>query len=246
MIDSLLFVFRASFSKDKQYYKMVKNIFGICPNNIELYKLALVHKSASVILEDGTHINNERLEFLGDAVIESIVSDMLYIDFPYESEGYLTQLRSRIVSRNSLNDLSHKIGLDKYIISQNSYGAVARRNIYGDAFEAIIGALYLDKGFDCCNRLLINRIFANFVDIQALIDTETDNKSRLIEWAQKKRAKLTIFTDLETSKDDPKNQYFVAVAKIDGVEYGYGIGNSKKEAEQRACKNAASKLNLKF
>ena len=117
MIDRLLFPFRVWFSKDRQFYKALNDIFGIYPNNIELYKLALIHKSASIVLDDGTHINNERLEYLGDAVIEAVVSDMLYIDFPYEKEGALTQLRSRIVSRSSLNELALRLGLDEYVVS---------------------------------------------------------------------------------------------------------------------------------
>lgn len=246
MIDWTLFYLKVVFSKDRQYYKAINKIFGVYPNNIELYKLALIHKSASIVLEDGMHINNERLEFLGDAVIESIVSDMLYIEFPYESEGFLTQLRSRIVSRNSLNELSCRIGLDRYIVSQNSFGSVARRNIYGDAFEAMIGALYLDKGFDYCNRLLINKIIKENVNISELLETETDYKSRIIEWAQKNKIKISITSNIETSEESSDGQHFVAITKIEGEDKGYGIGNSKKEAEQRSCKNAANAMRLTF
>lgn len=245
MIEWILFNFRVNFSKDKQFYKIINEIFGTYPNNIELYKLALIHKSASVVLDNGIQINNERLEFLGDAIIESIVSDMLYIEFPYESEGLLTQLRSRIVSRNSLNELSVRMGIDKHMICQNTYGSSQRRNIYGDAFEAMMGALYLDKGFDYCNRLLINKIFKQYINLNELIETEADYKSRLIEWAQKNKIKLTMSSNIDDGADFVSQQ-FVTVVKVAEDEVGFGIGNSKKEAEQRACKNAAASLGLNF
>ncbi|MBQ2394165.1 MAG: ribonuclease III, partial [Alistipes sp.] len=121
-------------------------MFGFIPNNIELYKLALIHKSASQSI-GGHHINNERLEFLGDAVIESVTSDYLYIEFPDKNEGFMTQLRAKIVSRQSLNDIARKIGLDKYVV-YNSGGNFTQKHIYGDAFEAMMGAVYLDQGYE--------------------------------------------------------------------------------------------------
>ncbi|HIS34527.1 MAG TPA: ribonuclease III [Candidatus Avirikenella pullistercoris] len=219
-------------------------MFGIYPNNIELYKLALIHKSASIVLDDGTHINNERLEYLGDAVIEAVVSDMLYIDFPYEKEGALTQLRSRIVSRSSLNELALRLGLDEYVVSYSSFNN-SRKHIYGDAFEAMMGAIYLDKGYDFTNRLLINGIFKRYVDMNSLLETETDYKSRLIEWCQKKKKHLNIASHEGGNNEEDVLQFY-AVVTIENVDYGYGIGESKKEAEQRACRNTVEKLHLSF
>ncbi len=244
MIDRLLFPFRVWFSKDRQFYKALNDIFGIYPNNIELYKLALIHKSASIVLDDGTHINNERLEYLGDAVIEAVVSDMLYIDFPYEKEGALTQLRSRIVSRSSLNELALRLGLDEYVVSYSSFNN-SRKHIYGDAFEAMMGAIYLDKGYDFTNRLLINGIFKRYVDMNSLLETETDYKSRLIEWCQKKKKHLNIASHEGGNNEEDVLQFY-AVVTIENVDYGYGIGESKKEAEQRACRNTVEKLHLSF
>ena len=244
MIDRLLFPFRVWFSKDRQFYKALNDIFGIYPNNIELYKLALIHKSASIVLDDGTHINNERLEYLGDAVIEAVVSDMLYIDFPYEKEGALTQLRSRIVSRSSLNELALRLGLDEYVVSYSSFNN-SRKHIYGDAFEAMMGAIYLDKGYDFTNRLLINGIFKRYVDMNSLFETETDYKSRLIEWCQKKKKHLNIASHEGGNNEEDVLQFY-AVVTIENVDYGYGIGESKKEAEQRACRNTVEKLHLSF
>lgn len=218
-------------------------MFGIYPNNIELYKLALIHKSASVFLDDGTPINNERLEFLGDAVIETIISEMLYIEFPYESEGFLTQLRSKIVSRISLNDLAVQIGLDRHLISQYSLNHT-RKHLFGDAFEAVIGAIYLDKGYDFTNRLLINRIIKPHIDLNDLLEKETDFKSRLIEWCQQQKKELVIVSD-NSEFYTVRNPHFISSVKIDGQLYGQGGGASKKEAEQLASRLTISTLEIK-
>ena len=153
MFDFILRPLRRNFGEDKMFFRAVDDMFGFIAHNIELYKLALIHKSASVVLEDGQHINNERLEFLGDAVIESVTSDYLFIEFPDKSEGFLTQLRSKMVSRQSLNAVAKRIGLDEYVITNSSHTA-SQKHIYGDAFEAMIGAIYLDQGYDFVNRLL--------------------------------------------------------------------------------------------
>ena len=162
MFRSIYALFKSRYGKDRAYYKILKTIFGIVPNNIELYKLALIHRSASLFLEDGTPINNERLEFLGDAVIETIVSDFLFIEYPEEKEGVLSQLRSRIVSRSSLNRLAIEIGLDRHIIAQGNI-PVLQKHIYGDALEALFGAIYLDKGYNFANRLFINGLLRKYV-----------------------------------------------------------------------------------
>ena len=179
MLDRIRLYWKLHHSRDKAYYKALDEIFGVCPNNIELYKLALIHRSASLFLDDGTPINNERLEFLGDAVLESIVSDYLFIEFPEQNEGFLTKLRSRIVSRASLNKLAVRIGLDRHIITQGNYSS-QQKNLYGDALEAMVGALYLDKGYDFTNRLIINHLLNRYIDLVDITEQETDFKSRLI------------------------------------------------------------------
>ncbi|MFI3332397.1 MAG: ribonuclease III [Rikenellaceae bacterium] len=208
-------------------------MFGYAPHNIDLYKLALIHKSASLVLEDGTQINNERLEYLGDAVIESVTSDYLYIQYPHENEGFLTQLRSKVVSRQSLNSLAKAIGLDRHIIS-NANGSFTQKHIFGDAFEALMGAIYLDMGYDFTNRLLINNIYYKHLDIDEILHCETDYKSRLIEWAQKEHLPIEFSTrnDKESTSLRP---LFYSKVIIGGVEVGHGVGDSKKEAEQRAA-----------
>ncbi|MDE5962661.1 MAG: ribonuclease III, partial [Alistipes sp.] len=212
-------------------------MFGFIPHNIELYKLALIHKSASLILEDGRPINNERLEFLGDAVIESVTSDYIFIEFPDQDEGFMTQLRSRIVSRQSLNALAVKLGLDKQVIAGAGAG-LAQKHIFGDAFEAMMGAIYLDQGYEFVNRLLINHIFYRYLNIDELTHTDPDYKSRLIEWCQKGRHRI-VFRSSRNEKSAPTHPLFSATVEIAGMEVGYGAGESKKEAEQQAAYSVA-------
>ena len=150
----------------------------------KLLRQALTHSSFANEKHLKKHSDNERLEFLGDAVIEAVTSDYLYIEFPDRQEGFLTQLRSKIVSRQSLNTIARTIGLDRYVIA-NPTGSTNQKHIYGDAFEAMIGAIYLDQGYEFANRLLINNIYYRYLNLDNLTDEETDFKSRLIEWCQK-------------------------------------------------------------
>ena len=227
-------------SRDKAYYKALDEIFGVCPNNIELYKLALIHRSASLFLDDGTPINNERLEFLGDAVLESIVSDYLFIEFPEQNEGFLTKLRSRIVSRASLNKLAVRIGLDRHIITQGNYSS-QQKNLYGDALEAMVGALYLDKGYDFTNRLIINHLLNRYIDLVDMTEQETDFKSRLIEWSQKNKRALS-FDTVPSPLYTQKIPHFHTSVSIDGQPTGTGEGHSKKSSEQKAALSALIRL----
>ena len=236
MFDFLLRPWRRNFGRDKEHYRHMDDMFGFIPNNIELYKLALIHKSASFVLSDGSQINNERLEYLGDAVIEAVTSDFLYIEFPDRSEGFLTQLRSKIVSRQSLNELAEKLGLDKLLVVNTGVSA-AQKHIYGDAFEAMMGAIYLDQGYNFVNRLLINRIYADYLDLEELTEEETDFKSRLIEWCQKNRHAVQFRT-----KHGSVNGNFVTTILIDHMEVGHGTGTSKKEAEQNAARMMAQSV----
>lgn len=235
MLNILLNPIRLKVGRDKMYYKALKEIFGISPNNIELYKLALIHRSASVVLSDGMHINNERLEFLGDAVLESIVSDYLFIEFPNKNEGFLTQLRSKIVSRATLNKISLDLGIDKYMVVQHN-ALNTQKNLFGDALEAMIGAIYLDKGYDYANRLVIDRILVKKFNVRRLLNTETDFKSRAIEWAQKHHRHIAFETKAHNCIGECSPQ-FCSEVKIDGEVMGLGNGSSKKEAEQFAAKD---------
>lgn len=237
-VKRLLLPFKRDYRQNKRYYALLKVIFGVCPNNIELYKLALIHRSSSFYADNGTPINNERLEFLGDAILEAIVSDYLFIEFPDRNEGFLTQIRSKIVSRSSLNDIAMQIGLDKHVIVQYSNNHI-QKHLYGDALEAMIGAIYLDKGYDYTNRLVINRILRKNLNLDKLTQVETDFKSRMIEWCQKHKLPIVFDTIPSTGYND-HTPIFMSRIVVARQEIGFGEGFSKKEAEQIAAKNAMS------
>ena len=241
LIDFILRPIRRNFGKDRRFYAAVDDMFGFIPHNIELYKLALIHKSASIVLADGQHINNERLEFLGDAVLECVSSDYLFIEYPDKNEGFLTKLRSKMVSRQMLNEVAKRIGMDQYVITHSSNN-LSQKHIYGDAFEAMMGAIYLDQGYDFVNRLLINKIFVDYIKVDQLTQAETDFKSRLIEWCQKNHH--TIHFDTANDKHySSAHPFFYSKVIIDNIEMGYGAGESKKEAEQRAAYSVSQGFN---
>ena len=239
MFDFIIRPIKRNFGRDKTYYRMIDDMFGFLPHNIELYKLALIHKSASVVVE-GQSINNERLEFLGDAVIESVTSDYVFIEYPDYDEGMLTQLRSKIVSRQSLNAIAKRIGLDKCVICGTTVNAT-QKHIFGDAFEAMMGAIYLDQGYDFVNRLLINDIYARSLSLESLAESETDFKSRLIEWGQKHHHTVLFRTSGKNGAGGGAHN-FRSVVMIDGLEVGHGAGESKKEAEQHAAESVSHEM----
>ena len=224
---------RARFSHDRDFYRIIRQTLGIVPDNIELYKLAFIHRSASITLDDGRAANNERLEFLGDAVLEAIVSEFIFIEYREEPEGFLTQMRSRIVSRASLDEIARAIGLDRLIVA-NFNGTYSHKHLPGNVLEALIGAIYLDKGYDFTNRIVINNILRNYVSMDDIAITESDFKSRLIEWCQKSKREIRFETshDTDSTMQHPR---FRSTIIIDGIELGHGHGTSKKEAEQKAA-----------
>lgn len=239
---NLRHLFRRPAPADRPYYELLKRIFCIVPENVELYKLALVHRSASVTIGGGRAVNNERLEFLGDAVIEAVVSELLFIEYPDANEGFLSKLRSRMVSRETLNRVALDLGLDAMIVAHPSSLVASRNNIYGDAFEALVGALYLDKGYETANRVLIDGIFSEYIDIEALEQTEKDFKSRVIEWGQKHHRPVE-FRSSECADHVELAPHFETELLIGGMRMGYGDARSKKEAEQIAAHEAFERLN---
>ena len=226
---------RFYFSSDKHIYQAIKNIFGYCPGNIHLYKLALRHKSASAKKLNGLTLNNERLEYLGDAILSAIIADYLFKAFPYENEGFLTEMRSKIVSRASLNKLSYKLGLNGLIESGKESTAKAK-SAGGDAFEAVIGALYLDKGYSVTKKILITRIVNVHFDIDLLIETEISYKSKLNEWAQKERRDIKFRVEEEIGEKH-KKQYLVSL-EVDGISLAKSQDYSIKGAENLAAEKA--------
>ena len=185
-------------------------------------------------------MNNARLEFLGDAILDSIVADILFQKFPGKREGFLTNTRSKIVQRETLNKLAVEIGLDKLIkfasrsSSHNSY-------MYGNAFEAFIGAIYLDRGYDCCKTFLEVRIITPFIDLEKLARKEVNFKSKLIEWSQKNKMEVS-FELIEQFYDNENNPVFQTEIRVEGLSAGTGVGYSKKESQQHAAQMAIKKL----
>ena len=231
---------RLLFRKDRESYLCFYRILGFYPRNIQLYKQALLHKSTSVRSEKGGPINNERLEFLGDAILDAIVGDIVYRHFEGKREGFLTNTRSKIVQRETLNKLAVEIGLDKLIkyttrsSSHNSY-------MYGNAFEAFIGAIYLDQGYERCKHFMEERILKRYIDLDILSRKEVNFKSKLIEWSQKNKVEVS-FELIEQFFDHDSNPVFQTEVHIEGIPAGTGTGYSKKESQQNAARMATKKV----
>ncbi len=221
------------FRKDKELYLSFYQILGFYPKHIDIYRQALRHKSSSIKTPKGW-INNERLEFLGDAVLGSIVGEIVYHHFQNKREGFLTNTRSKIVKRETLNKIAHEIGLDKLITSSAQANA---HNSYvgGNAFEALIGAIYLDRGYKYCMRFISGRILQKLIDLDQLAYKEVNFKSKLIEWGQKHHLQMH-FKLLEQKKGEKGSPLFYTQVVIEGVPCGKAQGYSKKESQQAAAK----------
>lgn len=237
---------RLLFQKDRQSYLCFYRILGFYPRNIELYHQALLHKSTSLRSEHGRPINNERLEFLGDAILDAIVGDIVYKYFEGKREGFLTNTRSKIVQRETLNKLAVEIGLDK-LIKYSSRSSSHNSYMYGNAFEAFIGAIYLDQGYRRCKKFLEERIIAPYIDLDQLSRKEVNFKSKLIEWCQKNKVKVS-FELIEQALDEDSNPIFQTEVLVEGISAGEGNGYSKKESQQNAAQSALDKIksNQKF
>ena len=231
---------RLLFRKDRESYFCFYRILGFFPRDIKVYQQALLHKSISMRSEKGRPINNERLEFLGDAILDAIVGDIVYRHFEGRREGFLTNTRSKIVQRETLNKLAVEIGLDKLVkystrsSSHNSY-------MYGNAFEAFIGAIYLDQGYDRCKQFMEEKIFKNYIDLDKMSRKEVNFKSKLIEWSQKNKMEVS-FELIEQFLDEEYNPMFHTEVRIEGISAGTGTGYSKKESQQNAAQMALKKI----
>ena len=220
---------------DKNFKKNLKRILGFLPRNYRSYQLAFIHKSASQSIFNNTNINNERLEFLGDAILDSLIAEHLFRKFPDKDEGFLTQMRSKIVNRDNLNIIAMKLGISNMVIIKTANEN--HKSIYGDALEALLGALFLDKGYNFTRKIVLERIIQNHISLNKLIETEKDFKSRIIEWAQKNK-QAVYFTSFEEMEDPSNAPLFIAHLIIGDEIKGRGSGNSKKEAEQNAARQA--------
>ena len=240
MLNDLIDRIRLPFRKDKELYLSLYNVIGFYPHDISHYKLALMHKSVMHRNKKGKPLNNERLEFLGDAILDATVGDIVYRHFPGKREGFLTNTRSKLVQRETLNRLANEMGINRLIMSS---GRSSSHNSYmgGNAFEALVGAIYLDRGYDACMRFIERRILGKMINIDRVAYKEVNFKSKLIEWCQKNRIKMR-FELIKQEKDSQGNPVFKFAVVLETVRCSEGSGFSKKESQQLASKLTLERL----
>jgi ribonuclease-3 len=242
LISDIFLKIRLLTVKQKEPYFLFHRILGFYPNRVELYQQALRHKSVSVRTSEGLVLNNERLEYLGDAVLNVIVADILFKQYPAANEEFLTKTRSKIVQRQSLNKIAMELGLDGLILSSATTTPGTHLSIYGNALEALIGAIYLDQGYRRCKRFLEQTIMKRHIDLENVVSREENFKSALLEWSQQERLNVA-FQMTELIKKTVKDPRFRAVVVINGISFGQGDGLSKKEAQQKASKETLQFIN---
>ncbi|WP_346342334.1 ribonuclease III [Bacteroides caecigallinarum] len=223
---------RLFFRKEKEPYFRFYKILGFYPHNIEIYKQALLHKSSSVKTQ-GRLVNNERLEFLGDAILDAVVADIVYKKFEGKREGFLTNTRSKIVQRETLNNIAINIGLDK-LIKYSSKQSSHNSYMSGNAFEALVGAIYLDRGYKACMKFMEKRIIGQYINLEKISRKEVNFKSKLIEWSQKNKFEIE-FRLIGQSLDESQNPIFETQILVENISGGTGKGYSKKESQQEAA-----------
>lgn len=231
---------RLLFRKDKEPYLCFYKMLGFYPRNIEIYQQALLHKSSSIKAGKGRLLNNERLEFLGDAILDAIVADIVYKKFEGKREGFLTNTRSKIVQRETLNRVAVEIGLDKlikYTTRQSSHNSY----MCGNAFEALIGAIYLDRGYRACKKFMEERIINQYLNLEKISRKEVNFKSKLIEWSQKNKFCVE-FNLIGQSLDSDQNPTFETQITVENIPAGTGKGYSKKESQQEAAHATLTKI----
>jgi len=228
--DFFRFLYGLLMSPNRSLLWKLPPILGFLPGKSELYILAFTHKSTSHTNKNGQFINNERLEFLGDAILGSVIGEYLFDKYPDQNEGFLTKMRAKMVNGEALGDLALKMTLDQ-LLENNVTGALSIKHISGDAFEALIGAIYLDKGYRRTKRFILNKMVKRYLNLEELEKVETNYKSQLIEWAQQVKKEVCFYTDIEPY--DPTK--FISYVSIGDRLFGSGTGVSKKEAEQQAA-----------
>ena len=235
-IEKLIYLFKSDI--EKSFLTSIHNITGFMPRNANLYQTALRHSSVTTQSVD----SYERLEYLGDAVLGTIIAELLFKKYPFKSEGFLTEVRARIVNREELNKLGFKIGLDK-IISVNSHKSTfSHKSLYGDALEALIGAVYLDRGYKKCQNFVLTKLIVPHFDLNEIVSNNKNFKSILIEWAQKETKDIKFVIIKEVAGKNHKE--FTAQVLIDNTSISAGEGLSKKKAEQAAAEKACEILKV--
>ncbi|WP_347158269.1 ribonuclease III [Pontibacter chitinilyticus] len=230
------------FRKDKELVRAITGMIGSTPDNIRLYKLALTHTSFVRQTDAGKHETNERLEFLGDAILGAVVAEYLFNKFPYEDEGFLTEIRSRIVNRESLNHIALKIGLNLLVRVDATNHNMRHKSVNGNALEALVGAVYLDKGYNITRRFILAKLVKPHVDMHQLVNTTSNFKSKLIEWAQSQN--LDIRFEIVKRKQQGNTTEFTSEVYIDDKPVATGTGLSKKKADQAAAEKSLTSLKI--
>lgn len=242
-VKRLINSFKRRSEKDRRLITAISTIVGSKPFNLDLYKLAIKHSSVAKANHKGLRESNERLEYLGDAVLGAVVADYLFKTFPFKEEGFLTDIRSRIVNRESLNRLGKRIGLHLVVeFDQNKKGRLSHKSLYGDTLEAIVGAVYLDKGYIFCKHFIIEKLLIPYYNIEEVIKLNPNYKSKVIEWAQKENQEVEF--KIINVKSEKHHREFTAQVYVNGEPAGQGFGHSKKKAEQDAAKKASEILEL--
>lgn len=237
MINYILRKIRLLSNARKEPYFLFYNVLGFYPDKIDYYHLAVRHKSVSILTESGHNLNNERLEFLGDAVLNSVVTDILYHRYENQREGFLTNTRSKIVRRDSLNQLALEIGLDKLVQGTKYVNTHTVNNIYGNALEALMGAIYLDYGYKQCKKFVENRLIRTFINLDKIAENEENYKSKLIEWCQKNRLEIN-FVLVDDMLSKPNKHLFKTKLFIRDKMICEASGANKKESQQLASQIA--------
>lgn len=232
----VLNLFHSYSLEDKKLRSVVYSITGKKPITLKLYKLSIKHSSASDPDKFGRKESYERLEYLGDAYLGAVVAEYLYKKYPYKDEGFLTDIRSRIVNRESLNQLGKKIGLNDLIAFEKKNGLKMHRSIFGDVMEALVGAIYLDYGFKTCRHFILHKLIEPNFDIEKIVNENPNFKSQIIEWSQKNGKEINFETENVETKGNFKE--FEVSLFIEGKFVVNGHGPNKKKAEQSAARKA--------
>jgi len=231
-------LFSKNAASDKQLLLQLEHIVGFTPRHVEYYRLALMHRSRPDDVTD----SNERLEFLGDAILGAIIAEYLFKKYPYQPEGFLTELRSRIVRRETMNNVALRMGLNKMVMYNQNDRGLSRSHIFGNALEALIGAVYLDQGFTKTRTFILNQIIRAYIDLDTMESTDTNYKNQLLSWAQRNSRQL-VFETVE-ERNEGTRKLFTVGAMLDGEQIATGTGYNKKEAGQVAARNAMERLGV--
>lgn len=229
---------------EPRFYLQLIRLLGFLPFNLKIYRLAFLPKSAIISYPQAASINNERLEYLGDAVLSTIVADYLFRKFPNCDEGFMTKVRARIVKRKNLDYLANQIQIPS-MIRHGVLPGNKSKHIYGNMLEALVGAIYLDRGYRVARKFFLKKILEKHIDLNLLVNKDPDYKSRVIEWAQKKRVEV-VFESLEEHSSRQKFPSFISTISLNGEKKGTGRGSTKKGAEQRAAREAMISIQEKI